>query len=102
MHCYGSDGFPKLTPWFEFSGLITDRHGPQAPIAIAFGDKDSPITKGMENWTTVNEELYNNLTGKLLETAQPLARGKQTFKNKEGKETSAETIVVWTNKYNGK
>ena len=35
------------------------------------------ITKGMENWTTVKEELYNNITGNVLETAQPLARGKQ-------------------------
>jgi type 1 glutamine amidotransferase len=102
MHCYRSEGFPKLTPWFEFSGLITTGHGPQAPIDITFTDKESPITKGMEDWRTVNEELYNNLTGKLQETAQPLARGKQTFKSKDGKETSTETIVVWTNKYNGK
>jgi type 1 glutamine amidotransferase len=102
MHCYRSEGFPKLTPWFEFTGLITTGHGPQAPIDITFTDKESPITKGMENWKTVNEELYNNLTGKVLETAQPLARGKQTFKDKNGKENSTETVVVWTNKYNGK
>ena len=102
MHCYRSEGFPKVTPWFEFTGLLTTGHGPQAPIDITFTDKDNKITKGLENWKTVNEELYNNITGKVLETAQPLARGKQTFKDKDGKETATETIVVWTNTYNGK
>ena len=101
LHCYRSEGFPKNTPWFEFTGLMTTGHGPQEPIAIAFTDKESPITKGMEDWTTVKEELYNNITGKVAETAQPLARGKQTYMNK-GKEVVAETIVVWTNTYNGK
>ena len=54
-------------------------------------DKESPITKGLEDWTTVNEELYNNIAGKLLDTAQPLARGKQ------GK---SDFVVAWTNTYN--
>jgi type 1 glutamine amidotransferase len=102
MHCYRTEGFPKGTPWFDFTGLITTGHGPQAPIAITFTDKESPITRGMENWSTGNEELYNNLVGKLQETAQPLAKGKQTFKNKDGKVTEAESVVAWTNTYNGK
>ena len=49
-------------------------HGAQRPIAITFVDKESPITKGMEDWTTINEELYNNSAGKLLDTAHALAR----------------------------
>lgn len=102
MHCYRSEGWPKTTPWFEFSGLATTGHGPQAPITITYTDKESPIIKGLENWTTTNEELYNNHSGKLEETAHPLARGKQSFKDKDGKETSADTVVVWTNTYNGK
>ena len=103
MHCYRSDGFPKaVTPWFEFTGLPSTGHGPQAPIAIAFLDKESPITKGMEDWTTINEELYNNYVGKVLDTAKPLARGKQTLKGKGDTETSAESIVAWTNSYKGK
>jgi type 1 glutamine amidotransferase len=102
-HCYRSEGWPKkTTPWFEFTGLASTGHGPQLPIAITFIDGDSPITKGQKDWTTVNEELYNNSDGKLLDTASPLARGKQTMKNKEGKETSTETIVAWTNTYNKK
>ncbi len=63
MHCYRSKGYPKMTPWFEFTGLATNGHGAQLPIAVTFTDKESPITKGMENWTTIKEELYNNLTG---------------------------------------
>ena len=101
MHSCRSEGWPKTTPWFEFTGLHTTGHGPQAPIEVAYTDKESPITKGLEDWKTVNEELYNNITGKLLETAQPLARGKQTYKVKDAEKVE-ETIVVWTNTYNGK
>lgn len=102
MHCYRSEGWPKSTPWFDFTGLASTGHGPQAPIAITFTDPDSPITQGMKDWKTVNEELYNNSNGKLHETAQPLARGKQVFKNKDGEEKAAESVVAWTNLYNGK
>jgi type 1 glutamine amidotransferase len=92
MHCYRSEGWPKaVTPWFEFTGLQTTGHGAQEPIAITYVDKDSPIAKGLPEWTTIKEELYNNITGKVLETAHPLARGQQ------GK---AETVVTWTNTYN--
>jgi type 1 glutamine amidotransferase len=102
MHCYRSEGFPKATPWFDFTGLPSTGHGPQEPIAISFTDKDSPITKGLADWTTIKEELYNNSAGKLLDTARPLAGGKQTYKDKNGKEMTAESIVAWTNKYNDK
>lgn len=91
MHSYRSKGYPKeTTPWFEFTGLASTGHGPQQPIAISFTDKESPITKGLEDWKTVNEELYNNFTGKLLDTAKTLARGVQ------GK---TDSICVWTNLY---
>jgi type 1 glutamine amidotransferase len=94
MHCYRSEGWPKVvTPWFEFTGLQTTGHGAQKPIAISFVDKDNPITKGMADWTTVNEELYNNIAGKVLDTAHPLARGKQG---------DDDNVCVWTNTYNKK
>lgn len=102
MHSYRTEGFPKATPWFEFTGLASTGHGPQAPIDIRYIDTESPITKGLDGWKTVNEELYNNSAGKLLDTAQPLAKGKQTFKNKDGKERTDEAVVAWTNNYNGK
>ena len=103
MHCYRSEGYPKSTPWFEFTGLVSTGHGPQAPIALTFLDKDSPITKGQVAWTTINEELYNNAAGKIESTAHALVRGKQTFRTKRNaKETVTETVVAWTNIYRGK
>jgi type 1 glutamine amidotransferase len=97
MHSYRTDGWKDKasapTPWFEFTGLASTGHGAQIPIELTFVDKESPITKGVENWTTIKEELYNNYTGNILPTAKALTRGKQ------GK---AETVVVWTNNYNQK
>ncbi len=95
MHCYRTPGWNRriATPWMQFTGLISTGHGPQQPIAVRYVDRDSPITKPLSDWTTVNEELYNNAAGKLEPTASALARGKQG---------RVETIVTWTNTYNGK
>jgi type 1 glutamine amidotransferase len=102
MHCYRSEGWPnKVTPWFEFTGLETTGHDAQAPIAISFIDHSSPILKGLDDWTTIHEELYNNITGNVLGTAHVLARGKQTVK-KGGRDVNSDNAVVWTNLYNGK
>lgn len=102
MHSYRSEGYPQaMTPWFEFTGLQSTGHGPQAPIDIRYVAADNPITDGLEDWTTLNEELYNNSTGKLLDSAAPVARGVQKFNNREGKEAVAEAVVVWTNDYQG-
>jgi type 1 glutamine amidotransferase len=102
MHSYRGEGFPKTTAWFEFTGLASTGHGPQTPINLAFVDKQHPTTKGAEDWTTIREELYNNSAGKLLDTAKPLARGKQTVRRRGGKESVEDSVVVWTNMYNGK
>src|SRR5688500_7752336 len=62
MHSYRTEGFPdKDIPWFQFTGIATTGHGPQEPIAVTYVDAANPITKGLENWTTINEELYNNV-----------------------------------------
>jgi len=106
MHCYRTEGWNKKeapsTPWFEFTGLPSTGHGAQLPIELTVADTQSPITKGMANWTTINEELYNNFKGSLVETAKPLIRGKQTSKDRTGKEQTADNVVAWTNVYNGK
>ncbi|HEX4149013.1 MAG TPA: ThuA domain-containing protein, partial [Pirellulales bacterium] len=103
MHCYRSEGFPDaVTPWFEFTGLPSTGHGPQAPIDLHFLDPENAITKGMRDWRTINEELYNNSAGKLLDTAHALADGKQTAVNKKGVEIKGHSIVAWTNHYRGK
>jgi type 1 glutamine amidotransferase len=97
MHTYRTAEWPKVTPWFEFTGLQSTAHAAQKPITVTYVDRTSPITKDLEDWTTIKEELYNNSAGKLLETAHPLARGKQTI----GKKTS-DYVVAWTNLYRGK
>jgi len=86
MHCFRV----KSDEWFKFTGLTTRSHGPQLPIAISF-NPDSPITKNLVPWTTINEELYKEES--LWKTATPLARGKQQ-KN--------DYVVAWTNTYNEK
>ncbi len=99
MHCYRSEGYPAaVTPWFEFTGLQTTGHGPQLPIAVSVTDRDSAITRGMADWSTVNEELYNNPTGRLLDTGRALMRGKQNIKA-AGTERVEDAIVAWTNMY---
>lgn len=97
MHSYRFGDFKKPVEagadngkWYEFLGLQTTGHGPQKPIDIVHVDKEHPITKGLADWTTGNEELYNNI--KVFDTAHVLAKGKQ------GKE---ETVVTWTNDYKG-
>ena len=88
MHCYRSEGWPKkVTPWFEFTGLPSTGHGAQAPIAVTLLDKDSPITRALQDWTTINEELYNNVRRQASGHGPALARGKQTFNDKQGKKT---------------
>ena len=77
--------------WFEFLGIQSSRHGKRLPISINFTDKEHPATNGFADWTTVDEELYNNV--KVFDTAHALATGKQ-----EGEE---DAVVVWTNDYNG-
>ncbi len=94
MHCYRSQGWPKeVTPWFGFTGLPSTGHGRQAPIAVSYIDHESPISAHLADWTTINEELYNNSAGHLLDTAHALARGKQDRQD---------FVTVWTNTYAGK
>lgn len=86
MHCYRVPGYDE---WFKFVGLKSTGHGPQKPIDIMYKVKDHPITKGLPEWTTINEELYNNV-GQPFDTATVLATGKQG---------PAEAVVIWTNTY---
>ncbi len=106
MHCYriGNPNEMAATGseramWFEYLGLQSSGHGPQLPIAISFAQKDHAITHGLSDWTTINEELYNNI--QILPTATPLASGVQNVKNKEGVEKANQSVVVWANEYKG-
>jgi hypothetical protein len=105
MHCYriGNPNDPVTlgTPhgyWFEYLGLQSSGHGPQEPISIKFTDKDSPIVKGMEDWTTIPEEHYNNIH--IFDTAHPLAHGTQVIKKRDGTPSKTnDFVVIWTNEY---
>ncbi len=115
MHSYRFGEYQQPVPagaenahWYEYLGLQSAAHGPQEPIALTFTDKASPITKGMADWTTIKEELYNNIS---ILGGKELAKGKQTQPVKEkgpdGKPVvtgskEVETIVVWTNEYGEK
>src|SRR5207249_4454910 len=36
MHSYRSADWPKMTPWFEFTGLQSTGHGKQLPIEVSY------------------------------------------------------------------
>jgi hypothetical protein len=106
MHCYriGNPGEPatagsERAMWFDYLGLQSSGHGPQLPIAIAYTGKTPALTHGLSDWTTINEELYNNI--QIFPTSTPVARGKQITKNKDGTPKENETVVTWVNDYNG-
>lgn len=99
MHSYRVGDYGKKAKegskdalWFDFLGLQSSRHGAQKPIEIKFEDKAHPITKGTADWTTVNEELYNNV--QVLDSSHTLATGKQ--------DGEKDAVVVWTNLYGKK
>jgi hypothetical protein len=106
-HCYriGNPNSPVTlgTPhgyWFEYLGLQSSAHDAQVPISITFTDKQGPISTGLSDWKTINEELYNNIH--IFESAHPIASGKQILKQKDGTEKSNTYVVVWTNEYGPK
>ena len=83
--------------WFDLLGIQSTGHGPQLPIAITVINKGHPAMKGLADWTTINEELYNNI--KIFPTAIPMMRGKQVSKQKDGTEKEVESVVTWGNLY---
>jgi type 1 glutamine amidotransferase len=107
MHCYRWGNFREpVKPgddnshWYEMLGLQSTGHGPQEPIALTFIDKASPIVSGMADWTTIKEELYNNIQ---ILTAHALVKGRQMQTDKKtGEVKEAETVVAWTNEYGEK
>jgi putative membrane-bound dehydrogenase-like protein len=97
LHCAMHSFRTGTDDWFKFLGLQSSGHGPQEPIAIEF-DATHPVTETLSNWTTIKEELYNNIN---VFDAKPLAMGKQVVKAKDGTIRTDEAIVVWTNETQG-
>lgn len=96
----GSEG----SEWFDLLGLQSSGHGPQEPIQIEFTNSNHPITKGLKGWTTIKEELYNNVQDpKNYPNHQTLAVGKQEYVDKKtGEKKKGEAVVAWTNLYGPK
>ncbi len=93
LHCAMHSFRTGEDHWFKRLGLQSNSHGPQEPIAITFVDKEHPITNTLSDWTTIKEELYNNVN---LFDAYPLAMGRQMVKGK-----AVDAIVAWTNEKDG-
>ncbi len=97
MHCYRTApnvGKPVETGtndslWFDYLGLQSSGHGRQLPITVTYSAH--PATAGLENWTTINEELYNNI--RIYDSSTTLAKGKQG---------EQETVVAWAHEYGEK
>lgn len=94
--------------WYEMLGVQSTGHGPKTPIDVIFDDKEHPITKGLKNWKTINEELYNNV--RIYSGASVLVKGdqvtqpnkKELKKNPDAKPRKASAVVAWTNEYGPK
>ncbi|MBI5692525.1 MAG: ThuA domain-containing protein [Verrucomicrobia bacterium] len=90
--------------WFDFLGLQSSGHGPQEPIVVTYTDRTHPITRGLADWTTIKEELYNNVQPPaVFPSHHALASGRQTVTNrKDGTKRDAEAVVTWTNEFGPK
>lgn len=105
MHSYRWGNYKEpVTPgadnahWYEMIGLQSNGHGPKLALNVSYFNQESPITKGLTDWTTFpNEELYNNIK---IFNITPLVRGSQMVKDKKtGVENKVESIIAWTNLY---
>ena len=104
MHSYRignpSDPITPGTPhayWFEYLGLQSSGHGPQEPISIRFTEPKTSLSKGLGDWTTINEELYNNV--QVLASSRVIARGQQIVPQRNGSPKTNEFAVIWANEY---
>jgi type 1 glutamine amidotransferase len=94
--------------WYEMIGVQSTAHGAKTPIDIIHSNSDHPITKGLKDWTTIDEELYNNI--RVFSGASVLVKGDQTTQpNKKqlkqdpnAQPQTATAVVAWTNAYGPK
>jgi len=94
--------------WYEMIGLQSTGHGPKLPLEIQSLEQDHPIMKGYEDWTTGNEELYNNV--RIFTSTESLVRAKQTTppnkkelkQNPDAKPKESAAVIAWTSQYGPK
>ncbi len=91
--------------WYEMIGVQSTAHGPKTPIEVSFSNSAHVITQGLESWTTIDEELYNNI--RVFDGTTPLVTGKQLVQpskkelkdNPQAVAKEASAVVAWTNTY---
>lgn len=91
--------------WYEMLGVQSTSHGPKKPVSVTYLDGTHPITTGLTDWVTIDEELYNNM--RVYGQTTGLAKGEQTQPpskkvlkaNPNAKPKEAEAVVAWTNEY---
>ncbi|MDA8746526.1 ThuA domain-containing protein [Rubripirellula amarantea] len=91
--------------WYEMIGVQSTAHGPKSPIDIIHSNSSHPITQGLGDWTTVDEELYNNL--RVFSDTTALTKGNQMTqpnkrdlkKDPQAKARESTSVVAWTNEY---
>jgi type 1 glutamine amidotransferase len=112
MHSYRWGDFGKPVDrgadnagWYEMIGVQSTGHGPQLPINVTYAGDEHAITQGLENWTTINEELYNNVS--VFSNTIVLASGvqlqspnqKELERNPNAKPRETKAVVAWANEY---
>jgi type 1 glutamine amidotransferase len=91
--------------WYEMIGIQSTSHGPKSPIDVIHSNDESPITKGLKDWKTGDEELYNNM--RVFAGTSVLVKGKQMMqpnkkalkKNPDAKAKEQTAVIAWTNLY---
>ena len=90
-----ADGAPT-GKWFEYLGVQSTGHGPQFPIELKLVDPQNPVVKGLTEWATPREELYNNV--RVFEGITPLISGQQPA-NPDARAAAQVLTVAWTHFY---
>ncbi len=91
--------------WYEMLGVQSTAHGPKTPIDVTYVDGEHPITIGLKDWTTIDEELYNNIrvfgqTTALTSGEQIQAPTKKDLQSDpQAQPRTANAVVAWTNEY---
>ncbi len=94
--------------WYEMIGLQSTSHGPKTPIDVIYTNSSHPITKGLQDWKTIDEELYNNLnvfngTTALVTGNQVVPPNKKELQeNPNASSKKASAVIAWTNEYGPK
>ncbi len=91
--------------WYEMIGVQSSAHGPKTPIDVVYMDSTHPITVGGQDWTTVDEELYNNIqifdstTALISGTQMTQPNKKELNENPNAAAKKSTAVVAWTSEY---